>query len=227
MVGIGFYALTFLAVLMVLILLKYHPNPKSITLRYLLTILVWATYLIFISNTGLLNDFSLPPRIPLLIVFPAILMILILTGRAGMQAVIQNTPVYLPVFLQSFRIIVELLIYGAFLEGIFPQRGTFEGLNFDILVGVSSIFIGLSALRGTISLKGIMIWNILSLGILLVTIYAFVSAYYFTDYVQTAGDGSKLVEFPYLLLPSGLLPIAIFLHVVSIRQVLFRLRNKT
>jgi hypothetical protein len=54
--------------------------------------------------------------------------------------------------------------------------------------------------------------------VLALTVYSFVSTYYFSDHVSLAGK-MKFVQFPYLLLAAVLLPIAIFLHVVSIRQV--------
>jgi hypothetical protein len=58
-----------------------------------------------------------------------------------------------------------------------------------------------------------------SLLVLALTVYSFVSTYYFTDYVTLTGK-MEFVQFPYLLLASVLLPIAIFLHVFSMRQLL-------
>ena len=72
-------------------------------------------------------------------------------------------------------------------------------------------------------LAGILAWNIVGLSVLTLTGYAFVSAFFFTDFVESVG-GMTLVPLPYLLLPAILLPIAIFYHVVSIRQ---NVGNKT
>ena len=96
-----------------------------------------------------------------MIVGPVLIGILLLSGIKSFQPLLQKTGLHLPVFLQSFRIIVELLIYGAFLEGVFPQRATFEGLNFDILVGISAPVIGWLILKKRIGFKkGLLIWNI-------------------------------------------------------------------
>ena len=99
-------------------------------------------YLFILSATGVLDNFGLPPRLVLLIVMPAVAGIVFFSGRKSFRVILQRTSLHLPVYLQSFRIMVELLIYGAFLQGVFPERATFKGLNYDILVGISSLIMG-------------------------------------------------------------------------------------
>ncbi|MEM1137255.1 MAG: hypothetical protein AAGI07_15560, partial [Bacteroidota bacterium] len=132
---------------------------------------------------------------------------------------LQKTSLHVPIALQSFRIFVELLIYATYLKGIFPQRATFEGLNFDILVGISAIFMSIGISKSLVKKRGVLIWNVAAMCILLLTVYSFIYTYYFTNFVDS-GMGYKFVEFPYILLGSVLLPIAIFLHIFSIKQVL-------
>lgn len=135
-----------------------------------------------------------------------------------MKSAFTNNPPYLPIALQSFRIFVELLIYATYLKGIFPQRATFEGLNFDILVGISALFVSAAAYKGIIKNRAMLIWNLVSLCILFVTVYSFISTYYFTDFASS-GSAYQFVEMPYLLLASVLLPVAIFLYAFSIKQL--------
>lgn len=217
MVEISFYLLSCIAVAMLLLLFRSYPSGK-ITIG-VLGLVLWIVYLIILEQSGVLKDFGLPPRIPLLVVIPAIALIILLVNHKFMKGALENTPLYIPIALQSFRIFVELLIYATYLNGIFPQRATFAGLNYGILVGISAIFIATAAYKGVIKARGIVIWNLASLCILSVTVYAFISIYYFTDFAAS-GQGYKFVEFPYLLLTSVLLPIAIFLHAFSIKQVL-------
>lgn len=185
---------------------------------FLAAVLGWIGYIVVLSSRGVLNDFGLPPRVPLLIVIPAITAIVFVTGKSSFKNILVNTRLHLPVYLQSFRIFVELLIYGAFLEGVFPEQATMNGLNFDILVGISAPVIGLLIQYNKIRVKALIVWNIIALVILAVTVYSFISTYYFTDYLSRIGSNKSFVDFPYLLLPSVLLPVAIFLHVISIRQ---------
>jgi hypothetical protein len=214
----GFYLLSLVAFLMVIPILKNGDQPKRLILNYIILLLLWLGYAIVISQSGLLKNFTLPPRVPLLLVIPSIVLIIFVTGRPSFKSVLMKTPIHLPVFLISFRVFVELLIYGAYRNGIFPKRVTFEGLNFDVLVGLSSLIIGMLLVKKMISLQALWIWNIISMLVLTLTMFSFVSAYYFTDWVTTTGH-DELVSFPYLLLVSVLLPIAIFLHVFIVRQI--------
>lgn len=218
MVEISFYLLSFVAVAMLWLLFRSYPSSK-VALSICGGLAIWISYLILLNQTGILRDFDLPPKVPVLVVLPAILLIILLVNKKFMKHAFQNTPTHVPVALQSFRIFVELLIYATYLKGIFPQKATFEGMNFDVLVGISSIFISFAVAKGAIKNTGILIWNVASICILLLTVYSFISTYYFSDFVAS-GLGYQFVELPYLLLASVLLPVAIFLHVFSIQQVL-------
>ncbi len=217
MVELSFYALSIVAAGMLITLFRKYSR-KKVLLFMIVASIVWISYLAILSQSGVLKNFELPPRVPLLIVFPAIAIILVTVNKKFMSRSLHETPIHLPILLQSFRVLVELLIYATYLKGIFPQRATFEGLNFDILVGISAIFMGFATYKGRIKQKGILTWNIASMCVLLLTVYSFISTFYFTDFANSE-RASKFVEFPYLLLASVLLPIAIFLHVFSIKQV--------
>ncbi len=218
MVEFGFYALSLVAVGMLISLFKSY-SKKKIALSLFAGGSLWIFYLIILTQTGVLRNFELPPRVPLLIVFPALAILLVSVNSKFMSKSLERTPAHLPILLQSFRILVELLIYSTYLKGIFPQRATFEGLNFDILVGITALFMGWAVYHGKIKREGILTWNIVSLCVLLLTVYSFISSFYFTDFISSK-EALQFVEFPYLLLASVLLPIAIFLHAFSIKQVL-------
>ena len=203
---------------MIFPLLNFSERRRSLFLAYGILLTVWIFYLIAIALSGILADFGLPPRVPLLIVIPAIVGIIVITGRQSFAGVLKRTPRHWPVYLQSFRIVVELLIFGAFIEGIFPERATFKGLNFDILVGISAPVIAFLYQHRKLSDKGLLIWNVIAMVILSVTVYSFISTYYFSDYLQTTGN-PDFVKLPYLLLAGVLLPVAVFLHVFSLRQL--------
>jgi len=224
MVQFGFYALSVIVLLMQIFIIKNAIAPRKSIVGYLVICAIWIAYLVILSTSGLLDNFGLPPRVPIFIVLPAVAGIIYFSGRKSFHDILQKTPLHITVFMQSFRIIVELLIYGAFLEGVFPERTTFKGLNFDILVGGSSLIIGFLVMRGKLSSKGLLIWNVVSLLILSITAYSFISTYYFTDYLATGKGNKSFVDFPYLLLASVLLPAAVFLHVFSIRQTIGKLK---
>lgn len=217
MVQLGFYILTLIMLFSIYRLFNFSENKLAIRKNFLIIITLWVVYVIIMANSGLLDSLSLPPRAPVFIILPAFVIIFITTSRGLFKQFLPSLSKSSLVYVQSFRILVELLIYGAFLEGAFSQRVTFEGLNFDILVGISALPMGYLIQKELIGRKGILAWNIMGLSVLSLTGYAFVSSFYFSDFVDSVGE-IALVQLPYILLPAILLPIAIFYHVTSIRQ---------
>lgn len=223
MIEVGFYVLSaFMLFTPWFVLFRKQPGTPART--YALIAVLWVTYTIGLSASGVLHSFAAPPRVPLLLVIPVLLFVLWITGRSRIKERLLAIANHTLVFVQAFRILVELLIYGAFLNGVYPVTATFEGINYDILVGVSALIMGLLVMRKIVGLTGILIWNGLSLIILTLTVYSFISTYYFTDFVARTGS-NKFVEVPYVFLPGILLPFAVFYHVLSIRQQLMKRRN--
>ncbi len=217
MVELGFYGLSVIMILLAFLILGKAREKQRIFKWYSLGIIAWMIYALLITQTSILRTFSPPPRMPLLIILPIFALIFFFTSRRFFKENLSDIPKHFPVYIQSFRILVELLIFGAFLEGVFPQRATFEGLNFDILVGLSAPVIGYLIQKKRIQRKGILAWNFTALGILSLTAFSFISSYYFSNFASEEVK-LQLLELPYLLLPSILLPFAIFYHVISIRQ---------
>lgn len=217
MVQTGFYVLTAIMLVFSFYLLKYANNPQALRKNAALLFTIWVTYVIAMTFTGILDNQSMPPKAPIFIIIPAFIIAFVTTTRKGFQSVLKNTPKHVPIFIQSFRIIVELLIYGAFLEGFFPLRVTFEGLNYDILMGIIALPMGFLVLKGIAKRNAMLAFNIIGLMVLGLTGYAFVTSFYFSDFVSASGE-IALVQAPFILLPGVLLPFAVFYHIVSIKQ---------
>ena len=220
MVQFGFFVLPLVMIISIYYLLGSSERKQTLFKTFSIILLLWISYVLIASQTGVLQSLEMPPRVPLMIILPIFIIIMAATSRSDFKTALANNTLHYPIYVQSFRILVELLIYGAFLEGVFPQRVTFEGLNVDILVGITALPMGYLVQKGLIKSKGILAWNIISLMILSVTAYAFISSFYFTDFVQQNSGEIALVKLPYVLLPGMLLPVAVFYHVVSIRQSL-------
>ncbi|MEQ9424959.1 MAG: hypothetical protein RJQ09_11105 [Cyclobacteriaceae bacterium] len=220
MVVFGFYGLSVIMVLAFWVVVQKSSADEASKVwfykKYILWFTVWISYLLLISSLGFLNSFALPPRIPLMVVLPSIVAMILVLRSKHFQHVIGSIPAHVILYLQSFRILVELLIYGAFLNGVFPKAVTFEGTNFDILVGISALLIGFLSSKNSIKPTVALTWNIISIAILGVTVATFIYTYYFSG-VQLP-FASEFASMPYLLLPGVLLPFAIFLHAISIKQ---------
>lgn len=227
LIATGFVILTTLSLFLLVCILSYHSSKVKMIPTFTIAFAFWIGYVYLLSSSGVLSSLAFPPRVPLLIILPVLLFSVYISGSASFRDVLSRMPSHVPVYLQSFRVGVEVLIYGGFAEGIFPERATFNGLNYDILVGISAIAVGFLVHSGKIGAPGLMAWNIIGLSILSVTVYAFLSSYYFYNHLGLPEPNTRFTNFPYILLAAVLLPTAVFLHIISLRQVKPRLRTLT
>ena len=178
----------------------------------------WLAYLVILTFTGVLKDLNLPPKFPLFIFAPLVIGFIVFYRRSINSAVVKAIPDVWPIYFQSFRIAVEFLLLYTFYAGIIPESATFEGLNFDVLMGISAPFVAYFVVRKNGSRSLQYFWNLLGIAMVLFVGYIIATSMYFP---QNWGSEIPLVSFefidmPYLLLAGFLAPLAIFMHVVSL-----------
>jgi len=185
-------------------------------------LLLWAIWLSGLSGTDIINDLSLPPKLPLLVFIPWIIFSIVFYIRHRQNKSILNVPMKWPVLVQSFRIIVEILILYTFYKGILPKTATFEGLNYDILMGITAIPIGLYVYSHLYKYKWLAyLWNILGMFMILFVGFIVASSLYFPRLWQNTESivSPDFFSMPYFLLAGFLAPLGIFIHVFSLAQL--------
>jgi hypothetical protein len=99
---------------------------------------------------------------------------------------------------------------------------TFEGRNFDVVSGLSAPLVYyFGFVKKQLSKAFILVWNVICLALVVnVAFYAVLSSP--TKFQQFAFDQPNIAlgYFPFVLLPSLLVPLVVFAHLVSIRQLL-------
>ena len=205
----------------------YTDDPKQqkkFVVRTIFFLAGWLIYISIISFTGIFTIASLPPRIPLLLVLPAFLFMLFFFASGKFKAIIHATHQPGLVYMQSFRVAVELLIWGLFLNGILPQAATFDGYNFDILIGLTAPLVAYFFFNRGSMHKGVFIaWNFIGLITLGVVVFILLRHAYFPASGNALGPvilTKGLGIFPYTFLPGFLMPLAVFLHIFSILKAL-------
>ncbi len=193
----------------------------------LATLFGWLAIQFAIDQTGFYLSSALPPRIPLLMILPVFLFTGIFLFWKRNSEVLHAIPIYIPIAYQSFRAVIEVLFYFTFLQGILPIQVTFEGANYDVLLGISAIVMGFYAYRSSASKKILIAWNFLGIGVILFAAFTFVTSLYFPEFWGTGGFSDRFIHFPFLLLPSFFMPSAIFMHVLSIVQLSKQLKLET
>jgi len=195
---------------------------NSNTTKVALFLVGLIAYLSILSFTKLLTDFGFPPRFPIFLVIPLLVFSIYFYFKNRNNGFIQSIPLHWTAFYQSFRILVEFLILYTFLKGIMPKEATFEGYNFDIIMGITALPIGLLIYKTGRKYKTLLrVWNVV--GILMVLFVAIIVAIS-TYQPQILGytEPTVKIEFmqlPYLLLAGFLAPSAIFIHLISLIQL--------
>jgi hypothetical protein len=188
------------------------------TMAILLT--AWLLLLGILSAWGFFSDFSrVPPRLTIALLTPLPVVLFFIRSRAGKQLLQQIQPQWL-IYLQSFRILVEIGLWILVRNGSLPEQMSFEGRNFDILTGLFAFPVGYYCfVKKTWPPVVAMLYNIAGL-VLLVNIVT-ISALSLPTPLRAfhnGPDSSLITTFPFIYLPGLLVPLAYTLHIFSLRQ---------
>jgi len=169
---------------------------------------------------GVFADFTtVPPHLPFALIFPFFVLIFFLRFK-HLDSILAHTPPQWLLNIQFFRFFVEILLWFLFLAHALPERMTFEGYNFDILAGITGpIFAYLCFAKQQHRKWLAIIWNVVGL-LLLLNIVSIALMTMPTPLQVFEEDNTIIGTFPLAFLPTILVPIAYYMHVLSLRQLL-------
>lgn len=201
-----------------------QTRKKAMPIFIGLTIWLTIQAILTLKNTYNSDTNSFPPKIILTGIMPTILTIIFLFTTSKGKKFIGSLPLKNLTYLNIVRIPVEIVLFWLFLNKAIPELMTFEGRNFDILAGITAPFIayfGLEKLK--IRRKGILIWNFICLGLLInIVLNALFSAPSPIQKFAFEQPNIAILNFPFSWLPTFIVPIVLFGHLTSIRQLLKR-----
>ncbi len=212
-IGFIFYAVNLVAV-----------GRKNFTPTIVLSILcIWCISISILAVNGIFQDFSMPPRI-FLFTATSLLVIIILLFLKKSRSFLNKLPITSLTYIHIVRVPVELvLLWLGVIEAI-PMEMTFEGANFDILSGITAPFIAVFMLSHNKRHRlGAIIWNLVALGLLIniVTRAILATPYFYEPLPGGTPANIAVFSFPFVLLPTFVVPIVLFCHLVSLNQLLF------
>jgi hypothetical protein len=168
-----------------------------------------------LAQAGLLFHFD-PPRVVGL--FVVTLLIVVWSWSASWGDALSRLPLGVLVGFQCFRIVVEIGIHQAAVEGIAPRVMTWEGQNLEIVSGVSALVLAPFASR--LPRWVLRAWNAVCAGILVVVLVTAVLATPGPMRLIVTEPGNTWVStFPFVWLPTVLVLAALVGHVVLARRL--------
>lgn len=202
-------------------------TPKRRQFRWYITggFVIWLVLLGLLSFGGFFREFStLPPRILIAIIPPIVLTIWLMFSES-FGNILRVIPLSWPIYIQSFRILMELFLWMGYQGGFVPEQMTFEWLNHDIIVGITApmagfVFFGRNRYRRFEAI----IWNIF--GIILLAIIVFISTVSTPSPLRIFMNdpaNTFMAEFPYIFIPGFIVPFALAMHLFSLRQLFLKI----
>ncbi|MDF1868274.1 MAG: hypothetical protein P1U70_25860, partial [Saprospiraceae bacterium] len=196
-------------------------NQKTLITYIRIGFILWLAILAVLSYIDFFQDFqTLPPKI-LLAIIPNIVLIFFLWKSRFFSLILKTIPKPWLVYVQSFRIIMEGMLWLGMIGHFVPLQMTFLWLNQDIIVGLTAVVAGgLFFRRRQMKLPAIL-WNIF--GILLLINVFFIGMLsspsplrIFLNEPSTA----FIANVPFIWIPGFIVPFALAMHVFSLKQLM-------
>ncbi len=188
-------------------------------------LLLWLAVTGVLAYRGFFTDTSgMPPKFALAVA-PAILFIIALLVTKKGQTFVDSLDIRKLTLLHIIRIPVELVLYWLAAEKTVPVLMTFEGRNFDIIAGITAPFMYFVCFNGAVvKNKGLLLaWNFICLALLInIVVNAVLAAPFSFQKFAFDQPNIAVLYFPFVWLPSFIVMLVLFSHLVVIRRLLKR-----
>lgn len=222
-----YVSVTFLACVIATFGFLYYAfdqaSTKGTTTLFFTTLVsVWIFTVSLLTFQSFFTEMdSRPPRL-MLFTFPALAIPLFSLLFKRSRQIIDRMPITTLTYVHIIRVPVEIVLWWLFMQGVVAEAMTFEGMNYDILSGISAPFAGLFfvGMKSKSRLAAI-IWNVATLGLLInIIIRATLTTPYFFDPPAGVNANVAVFYFPYVLLPTFIVPAVFFCHVASLYRLI-------
>lgn len=200
---------------------KLRGHLKRKIIRSILGgLMAWAIVVSVVSLTGFAGKFQLFPLNIMPMVLIPLVIVLVLVFSNGSKTILYQLNLKVITQLQGFRVFVEIILWLLFIQNQLPVQMTFEGRNFDILAGITSLIAARWLLR---SRRWMIAWNVvgLALRINIVTV-AILSMPTSLRVFENEPANTIVTQFPFIFLPTFLVPLAYILHFLSLRKLFMK-----
>jgi hypothetical protein len=197
------------------------PVARHLPLRARVLLVAWLLAVGVLAAAGVfLRDGRVPPYFAGVGLLPSAAGVTFVCSRSGAALLARTSPTAL-IGLQSFRVIVEIVLWALATQHRLSPLLTFEGRNFDILVGLTALPVAwLCFVRRAGSPRVAVGWNVAGIAILAnIVIHALLSAPTPFQALRTEPPTTIIATLPYIWLPGFLVPLALSLHVASLRTL--------
>jgi len=221
-IGLTIFTIIFLFSIGFVAINKTSINKKKDKIVLISCLLLWQVFIYTIASSGLLKSYDFPPRFAVIFIIPSFIFIGIFLYKNKSKKWIQTIPEQWIICFQTFRILVETLFVLSVAEGILHPLVTIEGYNIDMIFAFTAPIIAFLVYNKKIVDKKLVIyWNYLGLAVIASIIFLFMTSIYKPELWGSSVPmlPMDMLTYPYILIAGFLMPVAVFLHVLSITQL--------
>ena len=188
---------------------------------YMTSLVLWLAILATLSFIGFFQDFqSIPPPVIVAFIPPVALIIGLLFSRL-FRFILIVIPFSWLIYIQAFRILMELFLWLGYFGNYVPRQMTFEWLNFDIMAGISALMAGYVFFgNGRYRRSEAILWNVFGIVLLINIVFiAIVSTPSPFQIFHTRITNTFIANFPFIWIPGFIVPFALAMHIYSLKQL--------
>ena len=199
-------------------------DPAKIGKRVMIFLFLWLLIHAAWGFSGFYREYSVvPPRLLFFGILPALFII----GSIFVFSPWRNGALKLELesltWIQTVRLLIGLGLFVLYSQKVVAEEMAFSFRNVDVLCGATAPIISWYVFRkNKTKQKSILIfWNIFCLAVLLKSIYF--SIFSAPLYFQCLGETQSTIAFfyfPFVWLPTLVMPITLFAHIVSLAQLI-------
>lgn len=211
----------FLSLVFSSFILFYYGIEKNLKL-----VTIFLSWQIIVGLVSFTHFFEVNPKTFPLTLIGNICLIIYLQNKIKITS--RNSIFWLSI--NIFRIPVEFILFQLYLEKKIPRLMTFEGWNFDIIIGITAsiIFTLKFIFKKEINTTLFFIWNILGLVFLsFIVSLALLSSPLPIQQLGFDQPNIAVLFFPYSLLPSSIVLLAFLSHILFLKSYLTSLTQKS
>jgi len=197
------------------------PRTAKAANIFSLLLLMWCIFQSTLAlNKWYIDRVSSPPHLTFALAFPLIFFAVTMAIPAT-RKIWDGLGLFHLTAIQLVRIPVEIALWMLLGFKQVPESMTISGFNFDIIMGISALFVAFLVFRNKIGKKALIAWNIIGIAFLAVVVVTAIgsapTSMQWRDFNQ---PNYAIIHFPFIWLPSFIVPVVLFAHILSLRSLL-------
>lgn len=214
----SFYALVAWGLSAVLVAFRILAPTDRIGIIMRILVVLWLGVPAALGSLGVLAGFDAsPPLLMRMVALMSVGIVIFVFSKWGKKAA-ETLPSSLLIGTQAFRFPLELVLLGLARNQVVPIEMTLAGYNFDILTGVTALFLWIMVRRGTAKRWMLWSWNVAGM-LLLLTIVAMAMLSFPKPFGWFEPQNRIVAYYPWVLLPTFLVQVALVGHLLLFRKL--------